>query len=141
MAEIDREEHAAGDRVARVRADLHKAARRAGIGGVRVADPVDRVDHASGPDQSVAPPRHRGRPGMRLLSADRDLVPALALRPGNDADWLLRSFEDRPLLDMRLEISGDRPAADRFRTGKADPLELGAERDAGQIVRPCEALA
>jgi hypothetical protein len=27
-----------------------------------------------------------------------------ALRAGDDPDWLVRRFEDRPLLDMRLEI-------------------------------------
>jgi len=37
---------------------------------------------------------------------------------------------------MRLEIGGDRPAADRLGTGKADPFELGAECDPGHIVRP-----
>src|SRR5512133_3976530 len=125
MAEIHGEEHAAGDRVARVRSHLDKADRSAGMGRVGMADAVDRVDHASGADQGVAPPRHRRRTGMRLLTGYGDLVPALALRPGNDADRLLRGFEDRPLLDMRFEISGDRPAAGRFRTGKADPLELG----------------
>ena len=49
---------------------------------------------------------------------------------------LPRRLEDRPLLDMRLEIGGDRSAAGRFRAGEADPLELGAERDSRHIVRP-----
>jgi len=49
---------------------------------------------------------------MRLLARDGDLVPALALRAGDDADRLLRGFKNGALLDMRLEISGDRPAAD-----------------------------
>ena len=38
------------------------------------------------------------------------------------------------------EIRGERPAADRFRTGEADPLELGAEGDAGHIVGAGETL-
>ena len=105
-----------------------------------MADPVDRVDHARRTDQRVAPPRHRRRPGMRLLAGDRDLVPALALGAGHHADRHARRFEDRPLLDMRLEIGGDRPAADRLGTGEADPRELGAEGDAGQIVRPRQTL-
>src|SRR6202040_2706679 len=105
-----------------------------------MADAVDGIDHSRGADQRVAAPRHRRRPGMGLLPGDGDLVPALALRPGYDADRLLCGFEDRPLLDMRLEIGGGRPAADRLRAGKADALELGAERDAGNVVRPRETL-
>src|SRR5260370_9341184 len=107
---------------------------------MRVADPVDRVNHSRGADQGGAGARHRRRPGMRLLARDGDLVPALALRAGHDADRLLGRFEDRTLLDMRLEIGGDRTAADRFRPGKADALELGAEGDAGQIIRPSQTL-
>ena len=124
MAEIDREEHPAGDRVARIGADLDKADRGAGIGRVGVADPVDRVDHARRADQRVAAARHRGRPGMRLLAGHGDLVPALALRAGDDADRQPGGFEDRPLLDMRLEIGADLAAADRRRPGEADALPV-----------------
>ncbi len=105
-----------------------------------MADPVDRVDHPRGTDQRVAPPRHRRRPGMRLLTGDGDLVPALALGAGDDADRLARRFEDRPLLDMRLEIGGDRMAADRLGAGKADPFEFGAEGYAGEVVGPGQTL-
>src|SRR5262252_2301112 len=107
MPEIDCEKDAARDRVARVWADLDKADRGAGVGRMRVTDAVDGIDHPRGADQRVAPPRHRCRPGMRLLAGDGDLIPALALRPSDDADRLLHRFEDRPLLDMRLEIGGD----------------------------------
>src|SRR6266478_3957080 len=136
MAEIGGEEYPAGDRVARVWADLDKTDRGAGIGRVGMADAVDRVDHPRRTDQRVAAPRHRRRPGMRLLTGDGDLVPALALGAGDDTDRQARRFEDRPLLDMRLEISGDRAVADRFGAGKPDPIELGAEGDAGDVVRP-----
>src|SRR5271166_701365 len=141
MTEIDGEEHASGDGVARIRADLNKPDRGASIGRMRMADPVDCIYHPGGSDQRVAAPRHRCRTGVRLLSGDGNLVPALALRAGYDADRLLGGFEDRALLDMRLEIGGDGPAAYRFRAGKADPLEFGAERDAGKIVRPCQTFA
>src|SRR5690348_6250493 len=71
---------------------------------------------------------------MRLLAGDGDLVPALALRAGNDADRQTGGFEDRPLLDMRLEIGRDLAPTDRRRAGKADAFELGAEREIGGIV-------
>src|ERR1700761_5719260 len=105
---------------------------------MRMADPVDGVDHSRGADQRVAAARHRRWPRMRLLPGDRDFIPALALRAGHDADRLSRRFEDRSLLDMSLEISGERPAADLLRAGKADAIELSAECDPGQIVRPGE---
>src|SRR5262249_40155452 len=129
MAEVDSKEYPAGNRVARVGADLDKTDRGAGIRRVRQADAVDRVDHPRRTDQRITPPRHRRRPGMRLLPRNRDLVPALALGAGHDADRLADRFEDRPLLDMRLEIGGDRMSADRLGSGKADSLKFGAERD------------
>ena len=82
-----------------------------------MTDAVDRVDHPRCTDQRVAPPRHRCRPGMRLLAGDGHLVPALPLGAGHHADRLACGFEDRPLLDMGLEIGGDRTAADRFGPG------------------------
>jgi hypothetical protein len=99
-----------------------------------VADPIDRVDHARGTDQRIAPSQHRRRSGMRLLTSDSHLVPALTLC----ADP--RGFEDKPLLDMCLEIGGDRAATDRLGPGKADPRKLGAEGHAGQVVGPCQTL-
>src|SRR6516225_9930195 len=138
MSKIDREEYPAGDRVARIGADLHEADRRARKRRVGVADAVDGIDHAGSSDQRITPPRHRRRPGMCLLPGDRDLVPALALRTRDDTDRLAGGFEDRPLLDMRLEIGCDRLAADRLGTGEPDALEFGAERDAAHIVRPCQ---
>jgi hypothetical protein len=50
---------------------------------------------------------------MRLLAGHGHLVPALPLGAGHHTDRLARGFEDRPLLDMGLEIGGDRAAADR----------------------------
>ena len=107
---------------------------------MRVADPVDPVDHPRRADQRVPAARHRRRPGMRLLAGDPDLVPALALRAGDDADRVAVGFEDRPLLDMRLEIGGDLAAAHRCGAGEADPRQFGAERDAAQIVGPAETV-
>ena len=105
-----------------------------------MADPVDRIDHPRGADQRIASSRHRRRPGMRFLARDGDLVPALPLRAGDDADRFCRGFEDRPLLDMRLEIGRDRALADRLRSGKADALQFGAECDAGDIVGPLQPI-
>ena len=105
-----------------------------------MADAVDGIDHARRTDQGIAASRHRRRPGVRLLAGDRDLVPALALRAGHHADRLARGFEDRPLLDMRLEIGGDRPRAHGLGAGKADPLELGAKGYPGDVVGACETL-
>ena len=99
-----------------------------------MADPVDRVDHPRRANEGIAPARHRGGPGMRLLPRHGDLVPALALRPGDDPDREPGGFEDRPLLDMSLEIRRYRVLTDRRRPGKADALQFGAERQVGRIV-------
>src|SRR5215472_19243835 len=79
MSKIDREEDPAGDRIARIGADLDEADCRARIRRVGMADAVDGIDHTGGADQRVAPLRHRRRPGMSLLPGDGNLVPALAL--------------------------------------------------------------
>ena len=101
-----------------------------------IANPIGGIYHARRPDERVAPPQHRRRPGMRLLAGDRDLVPALTLGAGDGADRLLCRFEDRYLLDMRLQIGGERPSADRLGASKADPREFGAEIDPW----PCQTL-
>ena len=46
-----------------------------------IANPIGGIYHARRPDERVAPPQHRRRPGMRLLAGDRDLVPALTWAP------------------------------------------------------------
>ena len=126
MAEIDGEEHTARDHVARIRADLHEADRGAGIGLVGKADAIDLLHHPRGANQRVAAARHRRRAGMRLLSHHSYLVPALALRAGDNADRFLLRLQDRPLLDMRLEI-GFHGLAHRRRALIADAAQLVAQ--------------
>src|ERR1051325_6486475 len=82
----------------------------------------------------AAPTSASRRRGMGFLTGHGDLVPALALRPGHDADRQPGGFEDRPLLDMRLEIGFDRTVADRPGSGKADAAEFAAERQVGRVI-------
>ncbi len=103
MAEVDRDEDAAGDDVARVRVDLDHAAGRAGGWIVIVADLVDEFDDTRGAEQRILAPVHRRRPGVALDAGERDLVPLLAVRGGDDADLDAFLLEDRALLDVQLE--------------------------------------
>ena len=61
---------------------------------------------------------------MRILAGEDELVPALTLRIGDDADGLALVLEDRALLDVRLEEGVHRPSADRLRAVVADPLQF-----------------
>ena len=76
---------------------------------------------------------------MRFHAGQRDLVPALALRAGDDADGLPLRFENRSLLDMRLEIGADRGPAPRLAL-VADALERLAEADAVHVARGVDLL-
>ncbi len=89
---------------------------------------------------SAAPTSASRRPsigvdaGMALHAGPVDLVPALPLRAGDDADRLLLALEDRALLDMRLEEGADRPAADLLRSVVADLLQRLAEGHAVAVL-------
>ena len=65
---------------------------------------------------------------MALESGQADFVPTLPLAMRHHADVEVLIFQYRPLLDMQLERGVDREAADRFRSGKADALQLIAKR-------------
>src|SRR5258708_32327184 len=103
MTEIDGEEHAAWNHIARVRIDLHHADRRAAERRVIQPDTIDEIDHARGAQQCIATARHRRRTRMRLLPRQRDLVPALTLRIGHHDNGFMHGFENRNLYDVQLE--------------------------------------
>src|SRR3954447_26329682 len=54
----------------------------------------------------------------------------IGLPSGPAPDRLPVGFEGRPVLDSRLELGGGAAPAARLGPGEADPLQLGAERDA-----------
>src|SRR5712671_5273187 len=123
MAQIDGEERAAGNGVARAGADLDDAnrrhARRMGEG-----DAIDAVDDARAAEHRVFAAVHRRGAGVALAAGDRHLEPADALDALHDADGLAFGLEDRPLLDMRLEIGAELAPAGLLRAEIADAPEL-----------------
>ena len=64
MADVDGEEHAAGNHVARIGVVLDHADSCAGKWRMGEADPVDEVNHACGAEQGVLATRHRRRSGV-----------------------------------------------------------------------------
>src|SRR5208282_2290457 len=84
---------------------------------------------ARGPGHGIAAIRHRRRAGVGILARHDHVIPALALRRGDDADRLLLGLEDRPLLDMRLEKGANLAPADGQLSGIADLLERLPHRD------------
>src|SRR4029077_17398766 len=125
MAEVDGHEHLAGDGVARLRLALEHADPRAA--GGPVAGLARRDDQLGRADQRVASSFHGRGAGVALHAGPADLVPALALRAGDDADGLLLALEDRALLDMGLEEGTDLASADLFFAVIADLLQRIAE--------------
>ena len=90
-----------------------------------------RLHHLDDPrhrEPGVDPHRHRRRAGVRLLAGQRELQPPEPLAVGDDADLLALGLEDRPLLDVQLEVGVHLPRADRLVALPADPLQLVAER-------------
>ena len=64
---------------------------------------------------------------MRLLAGQRELEPPQPLAVRHDADLLVLGLEDRPLLDVVLEVGVHLARADRLVADPADALELIAE--------------
>src|SRR5262249_38266602 len=67
------------------------------------------------------------------LTSPYAVVPALAERPRDHTDDFVFAFEDRPLLDMRLEVRVDRTLADGSAPGVADAVQRLAERDSVDV--------
>ena len=99
-------------------------------------DPIDPLDDARCPEQSILAQVHRRRAGMGLAPGQLDLVPAHALHAGDDADDLLLGLEDRPLLDMEFEHGAELDRAGRRLAAIADALDgLGEGRRPGDPAR------
>ena len=72
---------------------------------------------------------------MRLLAGQGELEPPEPLAVGDDADLPALGLEDRPLLDVQLEIGVHLPRADLLLALPADPLQLVAEPLAVEVGR------
>ena len=127
VAHVNGKEHVARDGVARVGAGLQHADRGHRLRRPRGGDALHLDHHARRAHQRVLAPVHGRCAGVGFGASHRDFEPALALGAGDHADRLFLGLEDRPLLDMRLEVGLDRaPAAFRFAL-VADARQLRAE--------------
>ena len=108
MAQIHGQENFTGNRVARIGHDRHFADRADAVGGVFQRQFLHQGDDTCARHQRVAASRHRRRAGMRILSANGQIVPAHALAADHDPDLPAFRLEDRALFDMRLEQRADR---------------------------------
>ena len=126
-ADVDGEDGAAGDDVARVRIDLHVADRADGVRLVVHRDLVHELGDACHAESGIAPLGHRGRAGVALLAGERHLQPFQPLAVRDDADVDVLVLEDRPLLDMQLEEGLHLAGADLLVALPADALQLVAE--------------
>src|SRR5262245_66074554 len=70
---------------------------------------------------------------MALASAQVEFIPTHALDPGDDADGLLLRLQDRPLLDVQLQIGGELDGAGLRFAPPTDRVERGPETDAVKI--------
>ncbi|MNQ66851.1 hypothetical protein D3C85_813530 [compost metagenome] len=130
VAEVQGHAHLAGDHIARTGIGLQATDRAAGVGLMLQGHPVDRGDHRGGADQGVLAQVHRRRPGVRLDAPEVEVEPFLPEGAEHHADGLVLVLEDRPLLDMRLEIGAHRMPRHRTRPGIADGVQRLADRDA-----------
>ncbi|MNM79209.1 hypothetical protein D3C81_911360 [compost metagenome] len=100
--------HFTGNHVARPGIRLQATHRAAGMRLMAQGGTVDRLDHGSGAHQGILAQVHGCWPRMGLDAAQGQVEPLLAECPQYHADGLGLVFEDRPLLDMRLEIGPHR---------------------------------
>ena len=100
--------------------------RAAPVLAARAHHPVHQVDDPRRRHQRVLARRGRRGAGMRILAGGHRVVPHLRLRAGDDADLLALALQDRPLLDMQLEIRvrRERPPPARRRDSRCRPARL-----------------
>ena len=111
-AKVDGKLHVARNDVGRARPDFEApdGGDEMGLGaGAR----FDGERHLGGRRQGVAAEVHRRRPGVARDAVDADLEPRCAVDGGDDAERQPFSFQDRALLDMRLDEGCDICRADR----------------------------
>ena len=106
-------------------ADRADAVRRLRQGGLLYGG-----DDPRGAAQRVAPPRHGGGAGVRFHPFDRAVEPALPLQSLHHADDARVGFQQRPLLDVRLEEGVHRLAAAGPLAGVADAVQFLGYGDA-----------
>src|SRR5215831_20965678 len=108
MAEINGEEGTAGHRVRRVRGHLDAPNCEAHSVGLVYHEPFEDTDHGDRGREGIAPPAPGRRARMRGLTENLDAEPAQTLDRGHSTDHLVHRLENRSLLDMGLDIGGDR---------------------------------
>ena len=75
------------------------------------SDPLDREDDLARGRKCVAAALHGRRPGVTRAAAERHRGPRLARDRGDDADRKVLPLEHAALLDVRLEVAGERRSA------------------------------
>ncbi|MCY1516841.1 hypothetical protein D9M68_514980 [compost metagenome] len=124
VAQVDRELDRAGNHVARAGVEIDHAHGATAVRREVMGDAHDLLHHVGGAIECVAAQRHRRGAGVGFHAGDGHVVPAQAQRAGDYADHLVRRFQHRPLLDMRLEVSAHRPPAHLVGAGIADGLQF-----------------
>ena len=120
--------------------DLARSA-LAALGVVLPADVVHRRDQVGGAHQRVPALVHRRRTAVRGLAGDPQPHAAGGVPVGDHADGDALGLQDRPLLDVQLEVRVDVAAAHLGLADVADLRQRAAVGDAvvvGAGVRPLE---
>ncbi|MNS92864.1 hypothetical protein D3C72_1270100 [compost metagenome] len=130
MTEVEGHAHFARNDVARTGIGLQAADGAAGMRLVAEGGAVDGADDHRSADQCIFAQVHRRRAGMRFDAAKFEVEPLLPQSTEHHADGFLFVFEDRALLDVRLEIGADLMPADLARASVADRVERFANGDA-----------
>jgi len=134
VAKVHREHRFSGHDVARVGpVDDHADGAARMLGGL--GEPVDFLDQKACAVERIAAQMHGCGAGVRVHAAHRDLEPALTERTGHHAYGIAGVFQQRSLLDVRLEIGTQLAPAHRRGARVADGAQRVAERHTVEIRR------
>lgn len=103
-ADIEREGNFSRHRIRAPRFEIQYPGRSQRL--VRSRKPVTMQNHLTRCKQSISPTLQIRSPRVGVASLDGDAQPLVGLHPGDDADFLVRHFEEGPLLDVELEVGG-----------------------------------
>src|SRR5262249_35936538 len=84
--------------------------------------------------------RHWRRASMALETGDLPVVPDDALAAVNDADGLVLSLQQRPLLDMQLDKGAELALSHRLAAAIADAVERFADTHSSSVLPPQNVL-
>ena len=116
-ADVEDEDHVAGDHIAGARRDGHAADGGDDLASGLARKPLTQQHRLRGTGERIAAQHHRHRAGVARFAQKLDVEIGLPDDRGHHAERLVARFQHRPLLDVDFDVGRGLIAPGRRRAG------------------------